>query len=141
MPQKKEKSGRTTLLKKRKFSEVSTSLGSFEPDLRQCLKEPKGLSSMIKQAWKVRENAYCPYSGFKVGSALRSKATGKVYLGCNVENAAYPTGLCAERGALCAALAGEGPKVRFDEIVVVTGAEEPTQPCGPCRQMMIEFGT
>ena len=125
-------------MKKRNFSELSSPLSNLS---KSACKEPKGLSSIIKSAWKVRENAYCPYSGFKVGAALRSKATGKVYLGCNVENAAYPTGICAERGALCSALAAEGPKIKFDEIVVVTGAEEPTQPCGPCRQMMVEFGT
>jgi cytidine deaminase len=98
------------------------------------------LKKMKKAAWKVRENAYCPYSGFKVGASMRSAKTGKIYAGCNVENAAFPTGICAERGALCAAVASEGPNVKFDEIVVVTENHEPAAPCGVCRQMMIEFG-
>ena len=138
-------------LKKRKFSEITaasnsdnvstnssestTSKGSSSKRLQ------KELAPMISAAWKVRDNAYCPYSGFKVGACLRSKKTGKLYSGCNVENAAYPTGICAERGALCAALAAEGPGITFDEIVVVTDADEVAQPCGVCRQMMVEFGT
>ena len=101
----------------------------------------KDLAPLTKAAWKARENAYCPYSGFKVGAAMRSKATGKIYYGCNVENAAFPSGICAERGAVCNALATEGPGIEFDEIVVVTTADEPSAPCGSCRQMMVEFGT
>ena len=101
----------------------------------------KTLGPLIKAAWKARENAYCPYSGFKVGASLRSKATGKIYHGCNVENAAFPSGICAERGALCYALATEGPGIEFDDVVVVTNADEPSAPCGSCRQMLVEFGT
>ena len=95
---------------------------------------------MVRRAWEVRENAYCPYSGFKVGAALRSKQTGKVYGGCNVENAAYPSGLCAERGAICQAVAAEGPDVKFDHCVVVAESDSITTPCGACRQMLVEFG-
>ena len=91
------------------------------------------LTDIIKKAWEVRENAYCPYSGFQVGAALRSSKTGKVYYGCNVENAAYPSGICAERGALCSAIASEGKNVKFDHCIVVTDAEQPAAPCGPCR--------
>ena len=72
---------------------------------------------------------------------MRSKKTGKIYSGCNVENAAYPSSICAERGALMQAVAAEGPSLILDEVVVATGAEEPTAPCGPCRQMMNEFGS
>jgi cytidine deaminase len=121
------------LLKKRMLSQRPSATTNAESSSSSERRQPKGLGSVIKKAWKARENAYCPYSGFKVGSALRSKATGKVYVGCNVENAALPTGLCAERGAVCAAVAAEGPGIEFDEIVVVTGADTPTQPCGPCR--------
>ena len=64
---------------------------------------------MLEKAWKVRENAFCTYTGFKVGACIRSLQTGKTYSGCNVENAAYPSGICAERAALCAAVAEEGP--------------------------------
>lgn len=63
-----------------------------------------------------------------------------MYPGCNVENAAYPSGICAERTALVSAIAAEGPNVRFDDCIVVADSESPTTPCGPCRQMMVEFG-
>lgn len=99
-----------------------------------------GVQPLLNKAWEVRENAYCPYSGFKVGAALRSKQTGKVYGGCNVENAAYPSGLCAERGAICQAVAAEGPGVKFDQCVVVAVSDSLTYPCGACRQMLVEFG-
>ena len=146
---KQNKSTASPLLKKRKFSEVSnpavvsdTSSTNSDHSLEKSEKRlKKDLAPLLKQAWKARENAYCPYSGFKVGAAMRSKATGKIYFGCNVENAAFPSGICAERGALCNALATEGPGIEFDEIVVVTNADEPTPPCGSCRQMLVEFGT
>ena len=87
----------------------------------------------MKEAWKVRENAYSIYPGFQVGACIRSKQTGKFYLGCNVENAAFPSGICAERGALCNAIAAEGPLVTFSDCVVVTTADDVTPPCGACR--------
>lgn len=93
----------------------------------------KDLKKLKAAAWKVRDNAYCPYSGFKVGAALRSAKTGKVYSGCNVENAAYPTGICAERSAICTAVAAEGSNIKFDEVVIVVNNDEPAAPCGPCR--------
>ena len=62
--------------------------------------EGNGFEAMEREAWKVYNNAYCPYSGFQVGACLKSKATGKLYSGCNVENAAFPSGICAERGAI-----------------------------------------
>ncbi len=64
-----------------------------------------------------------------------------MYYGCNVENAAYPSGICAERGALCSAIASEGKSIKFDHCVVVTDVEQPAAPCGLCRQMIAEFGT
>ena len=73
--------------------------------------EEKQVEDMFAKAWKVRENAYAPYSSFKVGSTLRSKKTGKIYAGCNVENAAFPSSICAERGALMQAVAAEGPGI------------------------------
>lgn len=114
---------------------------------KRTLKKPvggaktDGLEQMISRAWEVRENAYCPYSGFKVGSTLRSKKTGKIYQGCNVEAAAYPSGVCAERNAICQAVAAEGPDVKFDHCVVVAESDGVTFPCGFCRQSLVEFGT
>lgn len=85
----------------------------------------------------VRENAYAPYSQFKVGAALRG-ASGAIYAGCNVENAAYPEGTCAEAGAIAAMVAAG--ETRFVEVYVVAGASAPATPCGGCRQKLAEFG-
>ena len=88
----------------------------------------------VAEAAMVR--AYAPYSRFRVGAALLG-ADGSVHPGCNVENAAYPAGVCAERGALLAAVVG-GVR-EFRALALVTEAEEPTPPCGQCRQMLVEF--
>ncbi len=92
--------------------------------------------SLFDAAKKVRENAHAPYSKFHVGAALRT-ATGAVFSGCNVENAAYPEGTCAEAGAIAAMVAaGERDIV---EILVMADADQPVTPCGGCRQKIAEF--
>lgn len=92
--------------------------------------------SLIDEAARVRENAYAPYSNFKVGAALRG-ASGKVYVGVNVENAALPEGTCAETGAI-AAMVADG-ETSFTEAAVIADSPEPVTPCGGCRQRLYEF--
>ena len=93
-------------------------------------------ATLIEEAIKARENAVAPFSKFKVGAALRTKA-GRVFRGCNVENCTYGLTVCAERVALLSALAA-GER-EFDSIVVVTQSDVPGTPCGPCRQLMWEY--
>ena len=88
-------------------------------------------------ATAVRENAYAPYSRFKVGAAIRS-LSGAVYVGCNVENVAYPEGTCAEAGAIAAMVAAG--ETRLAEVFVIADAPAPVPPCGGCRQKLAEFG-
>ncbi len=102
------------------------------------------IASLIRQAMRVRENSYAPYSRFRVGAALLTK-NGAVYSGVNVENASYPAGICAERSAFCQAVA-QGER-DFAAIAIVGGRENtdsrsfPTWcfPCGICRQFMAEL--
>jgi cytidine deaminase len=95
--------------------------------------EPKDL---IKAAKDARENAFAPYSNFKVGAALET-ANGKVFTGCNIENASYGLTVCAERVAIWKAIS-EGEK-DFTQIIVVADTDELTPPCGACRQIIWEF--
>jgi len=94
---------------------------------------------LVDAAWIAWENAYAPYSGFRVGAAICLN-NGSVVLGCNVENASYPLTLCAELTALGAAVAQTAIRPgQITAIVVVTEAVELTPPCGACRQALAEF--
>jgi len=90
---------------------------------------------LVAQAREARERAYAPYSGYTVGAALLTKS-GRIYTGCNVENAVYPLCTCAERVAVVKAVS-EGEQ-EFDALAVAT--ENGGAPCGSCRQTMREFG-
>jgi cytidine deaminase len=96
----------------------------------------KEYETLIAAARQARENAYAPYSNFRVGAAVRAKS-GRIYGGCNVENASYGLTCCAERVAIFKAMS-EGER-GFEAIAVVTDAETLTPPCGACRQIIWEF--
>jgi cytidine deaminase len=100
--------------------------------------DPTIESELFAAALSAQANAHVPYSRFAVGAALRA-ASGTVYVGCNVENAAYPEGLCAEAGAI-AAMATAGER-RIDAIVTVCDGEALGTCCGGCRQKIREFAT
>lgn len=91
---------------------------------------------LIEAAKQARENAHAPYSNFRVGAALRS-TSGRIFSGCNVENATYGLTMCAERVAIFKAIS-EGER-GFSAIAVVTDTEVLTSPCGACRQLIWEF--
>jgi cytidine deaminase len=90
---------------------------------------------LVAQAGEARQRAYAPYSGYRVGAALLTKS-GRIYTGCNVENAVYPLCTCAERVAVVKAVS-EGEQ-EFDALAVAT--ENGGAPCGSCRQTLREFG-
>ena len=94
---------------------------------------------LLKAAMAVMKNAYVPYSSFRVGAALLT-TDGKVFQGCNVENASYGMTNCAERTAIFSAVAAAGPKMKIRAIAVVNGNRVPCSPCGACRQVIHEFG-
>ena len=93
--------------------------------------------SLLEAAREVRENAYAPYSRFKVGAAIRS-TSGALHVGCNVENVAYPEGTCAEAGAIAAMVAAG--ETELIEVAVIADSPSPVPPCGGCRQKLAEFG-
>jgi cytidine deaminase len=97
---------------------------------------PDSARELHEAATAAMAQSYSPYSGYPVGAAVRT-SSGRVFAGCNVENASYPLGSCAEAGVIAAmVLAGERHIV---EVVTTTGGERPGTPCGGCRQRLREF--
>ncbi|WP_102027234.1 cytidine deaminase [Salirhabdus sp. Marseille-P4669] len=95
-----------------------------------------GQNNLLEHAKEIWHKAYVPYSKFRVGAAIRTKS-GKIYQGCNIENAAYPVTCCAERVAIFKAIS-EG-ELEFDRLAVVADTDRPVPPCGSCRQVLSEF--
>jgi len=91
---------------------------------------------LIDEAVKARQNALAPYSGFKVGAAIKTPG-GRIYTGCNIENVSYGLSICAERVALWKALSDGAHQ--FSEMAIVTDADTLTSPCGACRQLLWEY--
>ncbi|MFK7919000.1 MAG: cytidine deaminase [Ilumatobacter sp.] len=96
------------------------------------------VKELFEAACAARLRSYSPYSNYKVGAALRT-TDGAVFAGCNVENAAYPEGVCAEGGAISMMVAGTNGVPKIAEIVTVTVGDTPGTPCGGCRQKIREF--
>ncbi len=97
---------------------------------------------LLQAAREAIQRAYAPYSQFRVGAAVLTEQ-GNLFSGCNVENASYGLSICAERVAICSAVAAEGKDVKIRAIAVLALSGEeyiPTSPCGACRQFISEFG-
>jgi cytidine deaminase len=103
-------------------------------------KLPAGVSAkLLRTAKKVMKNAHAPYSKFRVGAAILL-SNGKIFSGCNVENASYGMTNCAERTAIFSAVSQLGPDIRIRAVAVVNDQGVPSSPCGACRQVIYEFG-
>jgi len=98
----------------------------------------ESVRQLFDAACAAREHSYSPYSNYKVGAAIRTVA-GAVFAACNVENVAYPEGVCAEGGAISMMVAGSDGVPVIAEIVTVTTGDTPGTPCGGCRQKIREF--
>jgi cytidine deaminase len=95
------------------------------------------IDRLVEAASEVRERAHAPYSNFTVGAAAVD-AEGRIYVGCNVENASYGLSVCAERHAVAAVVSAGGRGI--EGLAVVTDTSPPSSPCGACRQVLVEFG-
>jgi homotetrameric cytidine deaminase len=98
----------------------------------------ESLTALYQQAIRVAEQAYAPYSGFRVGAALLL-TNGEVITGTNVENVSYGLTICAERSALVQAVSRFGPEIRIEAVAVANLNNAPSPPCGACRQVLAEF--
>ncbi|MCW7542055.1 cytidine deaminase [Aquabacterium sp. A7-Y] len=100
---------------------------------------PPSDDELIDAARRARDSAHAPYSRFRVGAALLAD-DGRVFAGCNVENASYGLCNCAERTAFFSAIAAGVPPGRFRRLAVIGDTQDPISPCGACRQVMLELG-
>ncbi|TVR10927.1 MAG: cytidine deaminase [Salinarimonadaceae bacterium] len=104
--------------------------------MQEPAENPCDLDALFAAAAGARERAYAPYSRFPVGAALRDEA-GRIHVGCNVENAAYPLGACAEANAIAAMICAGGSRIR--DVAILGALDAETPPCGGCRQRLAEF--
>jgi homotetrameric cytidine deaminase len=102
------------------------------------LKNTPELETLMEQAREAAQNSYSPYSGFRVGAALRL-TNGEVVTGANVENISFGLTICAERSALVSAVSRFGPEIRIEAVAVANLNDKASPPCGACRQMLAEF--
>jgi cytidine deaminase len=100
--------------------------------------ESTELDALLEQARQAAQSSYSPYSGFKVGAALRL-SNGEVVTGTNVENISFGLTICAERSALVSAVSRFGPQIRIEAVAVTNLNQKASPPCGACRQMLAEF--
>lgn len=114
-------------------------LTSRKVDMRKKNKPALVPAKLLRSATKVMRNAHAPYSNFRVGAAILL-SNGKIFSGCNVENASYGMTNCAERTAIFSAVAQLGPKIEIRAVFVVNDHGVPCSPCGACRQVIYEFG-
>ncbi|XP_016004678.1 cytidine deaminase [Rousettus aegyptiacus] len=109
------------------------------PKRTSCALKPEQLQQLLLSSQEAKKSAYCPYSHFPVGAAVLTRS-GRIFSGCNIENACYPLGICAERTAIQKAVS-EGYK-DFRAIAIASDLQDDfISPCGACRQVMREFGT
>lgn len=109
------------------------------PNARKPAPSPQVRTKLEKAASKVMKNAHAPYSNFHVGAAILL-TNGKMFSGCNVENASYGMTNCAERTAIFTAVAELGPNIEIQAVAVTNDKGVPCSPCGACRQVIYEFG-
>jgi cytidine deaminase len=107
--------------------------------MRPKIVSAKMQAELLRTAKRVMKNAHAPYSKFRVGAAVLL-SNGKIFMGCNVENASYGMTNCAERTAIFSAVAQLGPKIEIRAVTVVNDQGVPCSPCGACRQVIYEFG-
>lgn len=119
-------------LKEPRSLHISMALTSAAPTQLQ-------LTELRDAAAAVAHNAYAPYSRFRVGAALLLAGTGAIVTGCNVENASFRLTTCAEQAAVAQAVARHGPGIRILAVAVVNLNDSASQPCGACRQTLLEF--
>jgi len=122
-----------------RFHKCALGIYSFFVFMLKKKLDAKIRAKLLRSAKQVMKNAHAPYSKFRVGAVILL-SNGKIFSGCNVENASYGMTNCAERTAIFSAVAQLGPKIEIRAVTVVNDQGVPCSPCGACRQVIYEFG-